>query len=151
MAGKRSSAHDIMSDDDKPIKRVKQTETLTSTASINRPANVSSAVRTTAGGIKRAREVEDSMPFTGKKVRTEKPVSGSQTASAAAQGNDSLNSRLISEREVRNIINKNSELTVTTIIKAFRKRIHEDSRNRERLLEITKNIAVLKNGHLVLK
>lgn len=152
--GKKSSAHDsFVSDDDKSIKRTKQSETSTATASINRPANanISSTVRTSNGGVvKRVREGEDSTSFTGKKVRTDKPVSGSQT-STAAQGTDSSNSRLISEREVRQIINKNSELTVTTIIKAFRKRIHEDARNKERLLEITKNIAVLKNGHLVLK
>ncbi|PKC02553.1 hypothetical protein RhiirA5_364025, partial [Rhizophagus irregularis] len=150
--GKKSSAHDsFVSDDDKSIKRTKQSETSTATASINRSANanISSTVRTSNGGVvKRVREGEDSTSFTGKKVRTDK-VSGPQT-STATQGTDSSNSRLILEREVRQIINKNSELTVTTIIKAFRKRIHEDARNKERLLEITKNIAVLKNGYLVL-
>jgi hypothetical protein len=151
--GKKSSAHDsFVSDDDKSIKRTKQSEP--THASINRQANAntSSAVRSSNdGAIKRVREGEDSTtPFTSKKVRTDKPVSGSQT-STSAQGTDSSNSRLISEREVRQIINKNSELTVTTIIKAFRKRIHEDARNKERLLEITKNVAVLKNGYLVLK
>ncbi|CAB4378411.1 unnamed protein product [Rhizophagus irregularis] len=148
--GKKSSAHDsFVSDDDKSIKRTKQSETSTATASINRSANANT-VRTSNGGVvKRVREGEDSTSFTGKKVRTDK-VSGPQT-STATQGTDSSNSRLILEREVRQIINKNSELTVTTIIKAFRKRIHEDARNKERLLEITKNIAVLKNGYLVLK
>jgi len=154
--GKKSSANEsFVSDDDKSIKRTKQSETThsTTTASINRPinANVSSTVRTSNGGVvKRVREGEDPTSFTSKKVRTDKPISGSQT-STASQGTDSSNSKLISEREVRQIISKNSELTVTTIIKAFRKRIHEDSRNKERLLEITKNIAVLKNGCLVLK
>ncbi|GBC04751.1 hypothetical protein RclHR1_05840012 [Rhizophagus clarus] len=154
--GKKSTAHDsFVSDDDKSIKRTKQIETThsTATASISRlaNANVSSTVRTSNGGtVKRVREGEDSTIFAGKKVRTDKPVSGPQT-STAAQVTDSSNSRLISEKEVRQIISKDSELTVTTIIKAFRKRIHEDARNRERLLEITKNVAVLKNGHLVLK
>jgi hypothetical protein len=150
--GKRSTYDHVSDDDHKSVttlKRAKQTESSTPSAAasgINRTANANVSVRATTGSVKRVREGEDSMPVTGKKIRTEKIVTGAIPTTA-----DSSNSRLISEREVRQIINKNNELTVTTIIKQFRKRIHEDSRNRERLLEITKNIAVLKNGFLVLK
>ncbi|CAG8576249.1 3029_t:CDS:2 [Funneliformis caledonium] len=161
--GKRSTMYEPSSDDDRPTtthKRFRQNETaISSTATsntISRPAsmNVSSTVRTTTGDIKRVREVKEPMPTTGKKARTEKPISGSQAAAQSAALSSSSradSSRLISEREVRQIISKNRELTVPTIIRTFRKRIQEDLRNRDLLLEITKNVAVLKDGCLVLK
>ncbi|CAI2171428.1 13285_t:CDS:2 [Funneliformis geosporum] len=160
--GKRSTMYEPSSDDDRPTthKRFRQNETAISSTStsntISRAAsmNVSSNVRTTTGDIKRVREVKEPMSSTGKKARTEKPISGSQAAaqSAALSSISRADSnRLISEREVRQIISKNRELTVPTIIRAFRKRIQEDARNRDLLLEITKNVAILKDGCLVLK
>ncbi|CAG8822792.1 19951_t:CDS:2 [Gigaspora margarita] len=89
-----------------------------------------------------------------KKPKTAQSTSTSGAPSRSTVPSPSTNvgndSRLISEGEIKKLI-ESKQVNVTEVIKAFKKKINADSRNRDILLNITKKIATYKDGYLVLK
>ncbi|CAG8688689.1 22093_t:CDS:2 [Dentiscutata erythropus] len=89
-----------------------------------------------------------------KKAKTAQSTSTSGTPSRATVPSPSTNvgndSRLITEGEIRKLI-ETKQVKVVDVIKAFKKRINEDGRNKDLLLNITKKIATYKGEYLVLK
>ncbi|CAG8565255.1 9186_t:CDS:2 [Acaulospora morrowiae] len=76
-------------------------------------------------------------------------VKKSKAPTKGSTGNSQQGS-LIDESEIRNLI-LTRKVRVTDLILSFKNRIKEDSRNKDRLLSITKEIATYKDGILVLK
>ncbi|CAG8485951.1 5852_t:CDS:2, partial [Scutellospora calospora] len=72
-------------------------------------------------------------------------TSTSRTTKPSSSTNVGSDSRLISEGEIKKLI-ETKQVKVADVIKAFKKRINEDSRNKDRLLNITKKIAYYKDG-----
>ncbi|CAG8732843.1 1431_t:CDS:2 [Cetraspora pellucida] len=97
--------------------------------------------KTSADTVKKTKPTQSTSSSIGAPSRAAVP------SPSTSVGNDS---RLISEGEIRKLI-ETKQVKVADVIKVFKKRINEDSRNRDRLLNITKKIAHYKDGYLVLK
>ncbi|CAG8635141.1 11758_t:CDS:2 [Acaulospora colombiana] len=132
-SGKRSLPGDSTSE---PVKRARVDTQST------RPIENKKSIKST---IKREDEVRPVPPESVKKQKVSTKVS---------TVGDSLpsNSRgsLISEDEIRNLI-VTKKVKVPDLILHFKNRIKEDSRNKDRLISITKEIATYKGDYLVLK
>ncbi|KAF0548142.1 transcription initiation factor iif subunit alpha [Gigaspora margarita] len=153
------------------IKRVK-----TGDSKINKPRDIESSNITnrprhdepmtsnsanSASGIQNIKRIRPSDSKTSgvssdavKKPKTAQSTSTSGAPSRSTVSSPSTNvgndSRLISEGEIKKLI-ESKQVNVTEIIKAFKKKINADSRNRDILLNITKKIATYKDGYFVLK
>ncbi|CAG8608514.1 7735_t:CDS:2, partial [Cetraspora pellucida] len=92
--------------------------------------------KTSADTVKKTKPTQSTSTSIGAPSRAAVP------SPSTSVGNDS---RLISEGEIRKLI-ETKQVKVADVIKVFKKRINEDSRNRDRLLNITKKIAHYKDG-----
>ncbi|RHZ84473.1 hypothetical protein Glove_81g54 [Diversispora epigaea] len=88
---------------------------------------------------------EEGGPSKKQKISKTSSISRQPGTSSAPSG-----SNLITEREIKELI-LTKNVKVNDLIRTFKNRIREDSRNRDRLLSITKEIAVYKEGYLALK
>ncbi|CAG8507188.1 6596_t:CDS:2, partial [Racocetra fulgida] len=125
------------------VKRLKRDEPVTTaSAPIQNVKRIRpSDPKTSVDAVKKTKPAQSTSTSTGSSSRATVP------SPSTSVGNSS---RLISEGEIKRLI-ETKQVKVADVIKAFKKRINEDSRNKDLLLNITKKIAHYRDGYLVLK
>ncbi|CAG8554648.1 5742_t:CDS:2, partial [Racocetra persica] len=127
------------------VKRLKRDEPVTNNSIASAPIQNVKRIRpsdpkTSVDAVKKTKPAQSTSTSTGSSSRV------TVQSPSTSVGNSS---RLISEGEIKRLI-ETKQVKVADVIKAFKKRINEDSRNKDLLLNITKKIAHYRDGFFII-